>query len=186
MSAFQWSPPDVRPSFADNYFFAAQPDTDAGDRLVKLGHRLKDKHRLTGRVFGRPRLHVSLLPIHPGQLNLAHVAAAEVSAPAFSAMFDQALSFARNTRNHPFVLTGGDPSNFEILRDALFAAAMDLDMSIRRSSFTPHMTLLYDEKCVSQEPIERIDWPVCEFVLIHSYIGRHRYEILGRWPLATS
>jgi len=49
--------------------------------------------------------------------------------------------------------------------------------------YTPHMTLLYGDRFVADEPVKPIRWAVHEFVLVHSLLGRSRYNVLARFPL---
>jgi 2'-5' RNA ligase len=51
------------------------------------------------------------------------------------------------------------------------------------SHYTPHMTLLYDPRYLAAREVTPVEWTAREFVLIHSLIGKARYEVLGRWPL---
>ena len=56
-----------------------------------------------------------------------------------------------------------------------------------KTTFTPHITLSYDKHEVEEEAlIAPIKWTVREFVLIKSFIGKGRYEVLGRWPLGAA
>ena len=52
-----------------------------------------------------------------------------------------------------------------------------------RSSFKPHVTLLYDDGHVPPQTSLPIGWTVDELVLIHSLVGQSRHIVLGRWPL---
>jgi 2'-5' RNA ligase len=45
------------------------------------------------------------------------------------------------------------------------------------------MTLLYTDTFVERQAIAPVRWQVKEFLLIHSFVGEGRQEILGRWPL---
>ena len=46
------------------------------------------------------------------------------------------------------------------------------------------MTLLYGDRFVADEPVKPpIRWAVHEFVLVHSLLGRSRYNVLARFPL---
>ena len=49
--------------------------------------------------------------------------------------------------------------------------------------YEPHLTLLYDDRCVAEQAIDIVSWTVREFVLVHSLHGQGRYVMLGRWPL---
>jgi len=51
------------------------------------------------------------------------------------------------------------------------------------SSFTPHVTLLYDGRVVTERLVEPIRWTVREFVLVRSLLGKTRHIVIGRWPL---
>jgi 2'-5' RNA ligase len=50
-----------------------------------------------------------------------------------------------------------------------------------QSRFTPHVTLLYDERHFPEETVETIGWTVSEFVLVRSLLGRSEYVPLARW-----
>ena len=51
--------------------------------------------------------------------------------------------------------------------------------------YTPHVTLLYDDRCVAEQVVETIEWAANEFVLVHSLIGQNRHVPLARWPLRS-
>lgn len=54
------------------------------------------------------------------------------------------------------------------------------------NSFEPHVTLLRDKvrvPNVREQAIDPISWTVRDFVLIHSFLGQGRYEVLERWQL---
>jgi 2'-5' RNA ligase len=49
--------------------------------------------------------------------------------------------------------------------------------------YTPHVTLLYGDRLVADRPVDTVSWAVHEFVLVHSLLGRSRYNVLARFPL---
>jgi hypothetical protein len=52
------------------------------------------------------------------------------------------------------------------------------------SSYLPHVTLLRGHAVDAvQESIVPIGWNAREFVLIRSFFGQSRHEVMGRWPL---
>jgi 2'-5' RNA ligase len=53
----------------------------------------------------------------------------------------------------------------------------------RERAFVPHVTLLYDARNVTVQPVDPLGWTVREFVLVHSLLGQTRYRVLGRWTL---
>lgn len=181
-------PAEARPT--DRLFFAIRPSDEACSQMVKLTTRLRAEHGLKGTPIKPERLHSTLhhLGDHVGVpqalVDQAHEAAASVVVPAFEVMFDQVASFAR-PRNLPLVLRGGDGLA------ALVAFQQDLGAAMTRvglgrrveTHFTPHVTLLYDDKRVPQQGIEPIRWKAHEFVLVHSLLGRTVHKTLARWPL---
>ena len=123
--------------------------------------------------------------VRPDIVAKAGVAAAAVSMPPFDVAFDCAASFSSTPRNRPFVLRGGDGLA------ALMAFQQALGMAMKKtglgcqvkSGYTPHVTLLYDDRCVARQAVETISWTVREFVLVHSQLGQSRHLPLARWPL---
>jgi len=68
----------------------------------------------------------------------------------------------------------------------IFGATMQkAGLGRTRPQFTPHVTLLYDERGIAEQPIEPINWIVNEFVLVHSLLGRGRYIPLEKWLLRS-
>lgn len=105
----------------------------------------------------------------------------------FDIVFDRAVSFARNGDKRAFVLrAGGDLV-------ALIEFYRELDIAMTRagfngrSSFLPHMTLLYDGRIIAEHEVETVRWTARDFVLLHSAPQKGRrqasYTELGRWSL---
>jgi 2'-5' RNA ligase len=111
-------------------------------------------------------------------------AASTIRMPPFRVSFDWVMSFG-NDGKHALVLRGDDGvDGLAWLRDKLLAATMDIRGAAPSTrSFTPHLTLLYDEQEVREEPVEEISWTVNEFVLIRSVYGEGRHIPLARWKL---
>jgi 2'-5' RNA ligase len=166
-------------------FLAAVPDADTARRIHRLAGALKRAHKFDGKIIEAERLHVSLFFL--GELpepvaRTASEVAAEVRAPPFQVLFDRSVTFRGKPGNQPFVLTG----DHGLDRLKSFRRTLGVAMSskgwrdLAKKEFTPHVTLLYAERSVEEQPIEPIGWTVNEFVLIHSMRGHVR---LGRWPL---
>ena len=49
-----------------------------------------------------------------------------------------------------------------------------------RGAFTPHVTLLFDDRAAEENPFGPIGWIVRDIVLVHSQRG---HAHLARWPL---
>jgi 2'-5' RNA ligase len=183
-------PESPRPRL-DRLFFAIFPDAETAARIADLAARLRDAHRLSGKLLRTDRFHITVnhLDDFPGVperiVAAASQAAASVKAAPFEVVFDRAASFKGKPDKKPFVLRGGDAL------EALIAFQQALGFEMAKAglgdyvekSFTPHVTLLYDPRLVPEEPVEPIRWTVRELVLIHSLLGQTRHIPLGRWPL---
>jgi RNA 2',3'-cyclic 3'-phosphodiesterase len=166
-------------------FLAVVPDAAAAARISRLAHVLKHAHQFEGKIIEPGRLHVSLFFL--GELSeqivrVASEAAAEVRAPAFEVWFDRSASFRGGPGNRPLVLVGDE--GLERLKS--FRRTLGVAMARKglryfaKRDFAPHVTLLYADRNVEEQPIEPVRWTVNEFVLIHSM---HGHIHLARWPL---
>ncbi len=176
----------------DRLFFAIFPDVAAAMRIAELGEFLRHEHRLHGRPLARERLHVTLH--HLGDYTglpqdvvaMADEAASAVAMPPFEVAFDRAASFD-GPRNRPLVLRGDDGIA------ALMTFQRALGMAMKKAGlgsrvgqgYTPHVTLMYDDRGIAEHVVETIAWTVHEFVLVHSLLGRTRHVTLARWPLRS-
>ena len=178
---------------SDRLFFAVLPDAPAARRIERLAHDLRGDLGLSGQPIARERLHVTLFFVgdfagFPGHVIdvLCKAANAATSVPPFKLGFDRVASFStRDRRRRPMVLQGDDgvlalTDLHETLVGAM--AAFGLASPAPRR-YTPHLTLLYDDRDVAGVMVDPIVWTVREFVLVHSLIGQSRHEVLARLPL---
>lgn len=172
----------------DGLFFALFPDQAAAARLAKTARQLCIRHRLEGRAFAPERFHVSVLGLGahaglPDELVAgARDVAATIAAAPFEVTFDRAVSFLGRPR--PLVLCSEDDvPELVALQRALGSAMHKQGLGRQKSQYTPHVTMLYDERAVEDHAIEPVTWTVREMVLVHSLKGLSRYVALGRWPL---
>lgn len=183
MKSWLWSLPSHVPV---KLFFALRPDEKAAGAIQSLGTKLKAAHRLRGRAIARERLHNSLAAVHDTGSISQNIARAKaigdrVQHGRFPVRFDWTGSFKGQGRGHPFVLRGGEgalPEFREMLRARMQHAGFAVDRS-----FTPHVTLLWADRCVEEYPIAPIVWTVREFVLVASLQGYSRHIDVARWPL---
>jgi len=180
------------PVATDRLFFAVVPDAHAVGQIGRLAQHLRVKYGLQGRPLVGERLHVTLYHVGdfaglPQQVvDLACGAAEAVMTSSFDVLFDRVLSFGAKRRKYPLVLCGGDGvSELVAFQKALGSAMGRTGFTARgvNSSYTPHVTLLYDTQRVIQQPVEAIAWHVREFVLIRSLLGKSHHIALARWPL---
>lgn len=187
-SLFDFEPP---PKLTERIFFAIAPDAEAVADINALTAALKDRHGMQGRPIADAKLHCTLCNLGdfagmPETLLVrAKQAAALVAAGTqpFTAAFDTAQTFINRARNRPFVLTGGDGvTGVSALYRNLAGALLKAGISGNPLSYTPHITLLYDDVTVAPAAVAPVEWPVHELLLLHSHIGQARpYNVLAHW-----
>lgn len=178
----------------ESLFFALQPDVNAIAQLNEVAAALRVQHPLSARFISADRLHVTLhfvgdfSEITQAQLDGAHAAAAAIKLPAFDVSFDKVLSFQSAKAERPLVLTSTSAMTaLQLFRYELGDQLRRRGIKAEKAKFTPHITLSYDEYALDEQVLATpIKWAAHEFVLIKSFVGKSRYEILGRWPLGAA
>jgi 2'-5' RNA ligase len=170
------------------------PELDDARRIASVVDGLCRRHGLRGEPLQAARLHVTLHQLlhFLDQVPQEHVdacvaAAGSVACHSLPLRFDRLLSFPRkiDTR-HPFVLRcdARSDAGLALLRQSLAQA-------LRRcghrpiASGTPHMTMAYDRRVVSEHPIEPVLWTARRFNLIVSHVGRGYHQRIGEWALTS-
>lgn len=179
------------PSQKHRTFLAVVPDAETATRIHALAQELKTRHGLSGNLILPEHLHVTLFHLGgwvalPEEIvAIASLAASRVRQPGFQVEFKRAESFRNSTGVYPFVFTGDKyPAAWNGLHEALRVALTDAGLSgATKGEFLPHVTLTYDTVRVKPHAIAPIEWPVRDFVLIHSELGRTTHNHLGRWRL---
>ena len=176
-----------REHLAHSVFFAIFPRGEDAERIAAQGARLGEQHALKAKMTEVRRLHVTLhhfgrfAVVSPELLQAALSAAATVPPPSFDVVFEEALRFEKSKA---FVLCGHDgTSELAAFRQRLSEALAKVGFACG-PSFTPHMTLAYTSSKIEAHPIEPIRWTADSFALVDSHVGKHVYEVLGRWPAA--
>jgi RNA 2',3'-cyclic 3'-phosphodiesterase len=177
------------------YFFAILPDGNACAHVEKRIGGLGNALGLRGKPIPSHRLHVSLHPF----AGYAGIPAATVTSamrnaanairmPPFRIEFDSAASFGGGERP-PLVLRHSDDlPALSWLYERLGIEMRKAGLRPGGKSFTPHMTVLYDDTVVRDRAVEPVAWTVGEFVLVHSFRnnrGERQHQHLARWPLAA-
>ena len=197
-----FDPPPEPPAVekpTDRIFFAVIPDTNAIKSIRQCTSQLQSQYGLSKRAIIDGRLHISLLGLgdYPGTpkwlVDAASLAADMLSVTAFDVRFDKVLTFGNQkadpSKSKPCVLVeSADNQALADLQRSLIASLQKVRLiKSAPSSFTPHMTLLYDKQHVDATEVTPIIWKVKEFVLVRSQIGdvRRPYDILARWPLSS-
>lgn len=190
-------PPHGRlPSRGMHFFFALLPDEPARAEMARAGERFRKSHRLIGTPVDPDDLHLTLCEMgKPEWLqhsleSVLMAAAGQVRVASFPLALDSAmrLSAARDNQ-YPFVLGADNPSAAAalVLRRAIAEAQQQLGLRVAGvSSYLPHVTLLRGSGIDAvQESMTPIGWMAREFVLIRSFFGQSRHEVIGRWPLGA-
>jgi len=175
----------LRASQPGQLFLAVLPDADTSAEIYRIATILKRAHRLRGQLTARDRLHVTLFSLSglPDRaLEDACEAVAEFGAQQFGVSFDRTVSFRGRQGSRPFVLTGdAGLGPLKAFRCLLLASMMRRGLPLlARPNYTPHVTLLFDDRAVDENPVGPIRWTVGNVVLIHSMQG---HTHLARWPL---
>lgn len=72
------------------------------------------------------------------------------------------------------------------LHNALAIVMRDCGLVVQSWTFTPHVTIFYDQTVIEGHVVEPIYFAVRDLVIVHTRIGTgQRYELLGRWPLVA-
>ena len=182
----------LEPATTERLFFGLMVPEHEADAALDVLAESRARHGLGGKAIRKDRLHVTL--IHVGDYRNAlpdsvvsalRRTAPDLPAAAFEVSFDRASSFSGAPGRHPHVLLGGE--GVEALKafraDLLKAVIRNGVKPLSRPEFTPHVTLAYADRPVTERPVRPIGWRPEEFVLIHSEVGRSIYHVLGRWPL---
>lgn len=177
----------VAPKAADNLFLALFPTAEAAEQIAQLAAELKTAHELRGRPYQTSRLHMTLFCFNPLEVNLSSIAEActlaTASTPPFEVRYDHVLSFPGRSRGAPFVLHASDGNS------TLIEFHQRLESSFARSGtrvkgkpgFSPHITLLYDQRRVRRQEVKPVSWVAKELVMMHSLVGQSRYISIARW-----
>lgn len=172
-------------------FFALWPDDTTRQAIAAASDRLKTGHAPHGRWLGAHRYHLTLqflgdfdrLPV--SLVDDASAAASAVRSPAFELLLDRAGSF-RNRQIPWWLGCQSMPEGLQQLWDGLGRALAKAGVRTQASAaLRPHVTILRDaDQALPATAIAPLQWPVREFVLIHSQLGsRNAYAELRRWSL---
>ncbi|CCV12282.1 2'-5' RNA ligase family protein [Mesorhizobium sp. STM 4661] len=186
---FRWDEPDQRRN--DRLFFAILLESTIAASLAPRAAGWQRELGLRGALIPAEQLHISLVGLgdHDGlPMSLVEAAcrAGElVQAASFDVSFDRLSAFGGGA----LVLRGsGGIPPLQAFWRSLGATLADSPLKpFMANSFEPHVTLLRDRTRVAklgERVIEPIGWTVRDFVLIHSFLGRGRYRLYGRWRLS--
>jgi 2'-5' RNA ligase len=173
----------------DRLFFALLPEAPAAAQAGEIVEVLRGPCRLSAKALPPRRLHVTLHHVGdfaglPGEVVARAKAAGDVLKQfSFAIRFDRAGSFLRKQRTLPLVLRGGAGVIPLIAFQDALGKALAGNGFRAPSHYTPHMTLLYDARYVEARDVTPVEWTAREFVLLRSFLGKSKYEVLESWAL---
>src|SRR5665213_1366721 len=182
-----------RPERGWALFLGVLLDRNTVGRVAQFRTGVIDREKLRGSLIKPEMFHISLHGFRasgklPSQLVSAVMEIGNaVSVSPFEVTFRYLLSFGKiqaandEPRQSPLVLRGESEGLFGLHR--ALGAGLRTGGLPAAEFFTPHITLLYGSKPVELRVISPICFVVNEFVLIHSELGRKRYNVLRRWSL---
>ena len=179
--------------YEHHYFFALCPDEQVREQLCQAADDLRKNHGIDGSWIGGDRYYLSLH--HLGQfpdarsdlVSRAMTAASKIQARSFTIKLDQFMSLDSKTGKFPCVLNSADESPelkhfWQLLKNNLLAVRLGEYLN---DNFKASAALLYTRQPVAEFLLPKpIQWPVRDFVLIESLVGKSEHIELGRWPLA--
>ncbi|HEX2114718.1 MAG TPA: 2'-5' RNA ligase family protein [Alphaproteobacteria bacterium] len=185
----------ARPKHPERLFFGLLPAPETAVRVRRFAEEFIRKNCIEGTRLKTDCLHVSLH--HVGdykRLRTKIVYAAQQAGNAvamrrFEMTLYAVMSFERlpsadgRARKRPLVLLGESDALSEL--HEMLGAAMRKTGLRAAAGFAPHMTLCYGATWIPAQAIEPIRIAVNEFALIHSELGRTRYNVVNRWLLET-
>jgi 2'-5' RNA ligase len=166
-------------------FLEDDAPADAQHRAIGLRHG----HALRGRSLGPSRFHVTLeffgtYRCMPWGLVEQIVRALEgFEFDAFDVAFDAAASFPDKPFNRPLVMLGDvGVEALKTFQHRLGTVLAEAGLcEAPHPDYTPHVTLLYDDRIVAPQRIAPVKWRMREFVLVQSVQGKTLHIPLARW-----
>jgi 2'-5' RNA ligase len=172
----------ANPLLAHRFFFALRPDEVTARRTRAFAEQLFGEKGL----LRSEHLHITLAITEDFDQPFGAVierllqAGASVAAPPFEVVLDRLSASSRSIALRPEHVM----PPLRTLQKRI-TEAMDRERVEMRAgwAFSPHQTLVYRSGTPFSRPVELFRWPAREFLLIHSFVGQTKHEILGRWQL---
>jgi 2'-5' RNA ligase len=189
------SPPTELPAGID-YFFALRPDDRARSAIAEAASRFRKAQRVSGVPVPVESLHLMLCPLGRTELlrqpleQALLAAGAAVRSAGFEVVLETAMRRLARDGQFPFVLCADQATTHSALglRKAIAEAQRKVGLHVGGvSSFLPHVALQFGPAIdVIEESITPIRWHAGEFLLLRSFFGQFRHEVIGRWALASA
>ncbi len=177
----------------DRLFFCLFPPPAVCEAIAVEADGLRAEHSLAGPSIEAGPLHLTLhhlgdhVDAREDIVQAAMGAASRIALAPFELSLLTASSLAGREGKHPCVLLGPEARQpvhllWRELSNQLMAAGLGRYL---KREFVPHVTLRYVQSMLPAQAIEPIHWPVLDFSLVRSLLGKGRHEVLGTWPLRS-
>ncbi len=178
--------PRGRAASRSRLFFAIDPPKDVRVQLAEVAARMPPGSAGRVRRVRPARLHLTLAflgDMNRTQQDAAILAADRVEVTSFTLVIDKAGYFpgAHVAWIGPSVI----PSGLSRLKAELDRELLRFGLPVEQQAYQPHVTCLRGMRDLPDAGPFRIEWPVCQFVLMRSprEPEAEQYEPLNRWPL---
>ncbi len=174
-------------------FFAVMVPLPEAKKISSFFNDLRTRYPIRKPQIPNNRLHVSLFHIlSADSLSEQSVQTSILTGNAirfveFGLTLNRLLTFQNRRDEKPLVLAADLASSYATNR---LVTHLRQTFSIlsghpvgETAPINPHVTLVWDRLCAFEQPITQITIPVREVTLVHSHVGKSRYDILGRWRL---
>lgn len=174
-------------------FFATMVPPSEAESISILFDRLRKHHPVQKPQIPNNRLHISLFALLaadslPEQIiQLSRLAGDAIHFVEFDLTLDRVLTYRNKREEKPLVLAADAASTNKInglVRHIEQTIFNQFRMArCRTKPINPHVTLTWDRLSVPEQPVPSITLPIREVALVHSHIGKSKYDILERWQL---
>ena|SRR5579871_5894898 len=165
--------------------FAFRPDRAARDAAVRIQSELLNRSDECAPI--RPdNLHVLLFPLWEGEkvsadlIEIATTLVLAIDGKPFEFKFDKLASVPRQNGFSTVLAASHTPGELYALQRKFVSRFEGLS---KAGDLTPCLALLDTDRVIESKPIEPVRWVAREFLLLHTFLGEARQEIVGRWPL---
>jgi 2'-5' RNA ligase len=174
-------------------FFAAMVPAPQAEKISILFNCLQTRYPIQKPRIPDERLHISLLPMLTADslpekiIHFSQQAGDAIRFVEFDVTLDRILTYRNKQAEKPLVLAADADSTSKAngLVDRLRQTISTLSGAspYHTGSINPHVTLVWDRLSIPEQSVPPITMPIREVALVHSHIGKSKYDILGRWQL---
>jgi 2'-5' RNA ligase len=178
--------PRGRAASRSRLFFAIDPPKDVRAQLAEVVNRMPPGNAGRVRRVRPGRLHLTLAflgDMNRAQQDAAILAADRVEVTGFNLIIDKVGYFPG--AHVAWIGPTAIPAGLSRLKAELDRELLRFGLPVEHQAYQPHVTCLRGMRDVPDMEPFRVEWRVCQFVLMRSPSEpeAETYEPLNRWPL---